>query len=60
MSAAGSIVISNYTGKPIDITCVQDAAVAEGDRKITHTIHPNDSYVLFTNRVEALSWEKQK
>lgn len=60
MGSSNSIVISNHTDKPIDIICVQDAAIAEGDRSKTYTIRPNDSYVLFTSRVDALSWEKSK
>lgn len=59
-SGNGSIVITNYTDAPIDITSVQDNSVAQGDRKKIHTVSPRDSYVIFTNKIEAISWERSK
>jgi len=56
----GSIVITNHTNKTIDIATIQDSSVADGDRKKVHTIHPKDTYVIFTDRVEALNWTKAK
>lgn len=53
-----SITVTNHTKKPIQFVTVQDSSVASGDRKKIHTIDPNDSLVLFTDRVEALQWEK--
>jgi len=55
-----SIVITNHTHRAIDIVSIGDSSVADNDRKKTYTIGPKDSYVIFTSRVEALSWEKQK
>lgn len=60
MSDSGSIVVSNYTNHPIDIVSIQDAAVADGERKKVHTVSPRDSYVIFLDRVENIYWEKQK
>ena len=58
--SSNSITITNHTNKTIEITTIQDALVAEGDRKKKYTIDPKDTYVIFTDRVEALSWEKSK
>lgn len=56
----GSIVITNHTDKPIDISFIQDSSIADGERKKTHTVIPKESYIFFTNVVEAISWEKSK
>lgn len=56
----GSVVITNYTDQPIDIEAIQDNNFAQGDRKIAHTISPRESYVIFTNKIEAFSWERSK
>lgn len=56
----GSIAVSNYTDKKITISAVVDAEKADGERKKTVTIDPRDSYLFFTDRFEAISWEKSK
>lgn len=59
--SSGSIVITNYTDAPIDVTAVESAETEGTTRRaIEHTINPRDSYVLFTNKIEALSWERSK
>ena len=59
-AGSGSIVVTNYTDEPIDIISIQDNLVAEGDRRKVHTVSPRESYVMFTSKIEAISWEKRK
>ena len=56
----GCITITNHTDVVIDIVSIQDNSVATGDRRKVHSIEPKNSCVLFTDRVEALSWDKPK
>lgn len=55
-----SITVTNHTKKSIQFITVQDSMVAEADRKKTYHIDPQDSLVLFTDRVVSLNWERNK
>lgn len=55
-----AIVISNHTDKELELTTIQDSSVADGDRKKTIVITPKESYVIFTDRVESIIWNKKK
>lgn len=55
-----AISITNHTGDPIELTTVSDNADSEGNRKVTRTIGAKDTYVLFTDKVEAFAWSRAK
>lgn len=59
--STGSIVVSNYTDTPIEVTAVKDDnPIVVDQERIIYTINPKDSCVFFLSRVDALSWEKKK
>lgn len=55
----GSITIRNDTDSAIQITSKQDNFVIEKDRTKTYTIPPKDYFIIFTERVESLHWDKK-
>ena len=58
--SSDSITITNNTKVAIDIVILQDSSVATTDRIKKHTIIPNEYFVVFTNKIQTLSWEKPK
>lgn len=59
---SGSIVVSNYTDSPIEVSTIPDKAAEDSKSSdiFVHTIRPKDSYVFFLSRVDSLHWEKKK
>lgn len=55
---AESITLTNNSTKTIQIITTQDDLSLPSDRKKVLTIPPKESFVIFTERVESLLWEK--
>lgn len=55
---AESITLTNNSTKTIQIITTQDNLCLPSDRKKVLTIPPKESFVIFTERVESLLWEK--
>lgn len=60
MFKAESITISNHTAEAIDIVTTQDDTVDESHRVTRLKIDPKDTFVIFTDRVSTIVWEKPK
>jgi hypothetical protein len=58
--ASSCITITNHSPDDMEFISIQDDSVAEEHRKKVLTINAGESFVIFTDRVVSLLWEKKK
>lgn len=53
-----SITITNNSDKPLVLTTVTDDLVEKNCLERKLTISPKEGYVIFTNRLKSIHWDK--